>query len=79
MSVFRRKQKESATPGAKSKGLRFSERLLPVFGPAQVGDSTTPIRPTTGEEDAREEALEHELVRKVGADGTTYLVSARDA
>lgn len=78
MSLFRKKQNEPET-GAKSKGLRLSEKLLPVFGPAQVGDSTTPIRPPTEDEDAREEALEHELTRVTAPDGSTYVVRASDA
>lgn len=77
MSIFKKRHTDRNTEGAKSKGLRLTEKLLPIFGPAQVGDSTTPIRPPSQDEDAREQALETELVRKVGPDGQTYLVENR--
>lgn len=73
MFLFRKLQKDVDAKGAKSKGMKLTEKFLPIFGPAQVGDSTKPVRPPTEDEDARETALETELVRKTGADGSTYL------
>ena len=76
MSVSKKTQQDPDATGAKSRGLKLTEKLLPMFGPAQVGNANTPIRPPTEDEDAREIALENELVRKTGADGSTYLVEA---
>ena len=38
----------------KSLGRRMSEKLLPVYGPAQITDAKRPITPPTEEEQARE-------------------------
>jgi len=46
----------------------------PLLGPAQVGNSREPARPTTVEEQAREQELRSTLVRVQDASGRTYLV-----
>ena len=72
MNIFRSiKAKKQAH---KSRGMRMTEGLLPVFGPAQVGDTTAPIRPVSAQEAAREASLESTMERKVAADGSVYLV-----
>lgn len=58
----------------KSRGLRFTEGLLPVFGPAQVSDPTKPSRPDTDAERQRETDLRTQLVRVTAPDGSTYVV-----
>jgi len=45
-----------------------------LLGPAQVGNSREPARPTTVEEQAREQELRSTLVRVQDASGRTYLV-----
>ncbi|WP_444664978.1 hypothetical protein ACT17Q_04920 [Cellulomonas sp. CW35] len=45
-----------------------------LLGPAQVGDSREPARPTTEQEHAREQELRSTLVRVQDANGRTYLV-----
>lgn len=72
MGIFGKKQK--AKNAQKTRGLRMTEGLLPVFGPAQVGDSTTPIRPVSDEEAARSAELNATMERKTAPDGTVYLV-----
>lgn len=58
----------------RSAGLRITEGLLPIFGPAQVGDSTAPVRAVTEAERGRDVALRTELTRVVGPDGNSYVV-----
>lgn len=72
MGIF--SKKKSAGEVHKSRGLRMTEGLLPVFGPAQVGDSTTPIRPLSDEEAARSAELNATMERMTAPDGTVYLV-----
>ncbi len=55
--------------------MRLTESLLPVFGPAQVGDLTAPTRPATPQDKARDEELNSQLERRISADGTPYLVA----
>ncbi|WP_313280222.1 hypothetical protein [Timonella senegalensis] len=64
---------EQASP-KKSRGLRMTETFLPVFGPAQVGDSKQPIRPANAEEQQRENDLNSAFVHKTSPDGKVYLV-----
>lgn len=73
MSASKDQEKDHAPEGDKSLGLRMTEKLLPIFGPPAVGDSTKPARKTTQAEENRDHELENELVRKKGADGATYL------
>ena len=63
---------------SRSGGLRITEGLLPIFGPAQVGDSTAPLRPATEAERSRDRALRTTLTRVVGADGKSYVVAVPD-
>lgn len=63
---------------ARSGGLRITEGLLPIFGPAQVGDSTAPLRPASEAERSRDRALRTTLTRVVGADGKSYVVAVSD-
>jgi hypothetical protein len=65
-------------PDGRSGGLRITEGLLPIFGPAQVGDSTAPLRPATEAERSRDRALRTTLTRVVGADGKSYVVAVPD-
>lgn len=70
-------------PGAPSPdataGLRLTEKsLLPIFGPAQVGDSTAPLRPASEAERSRDRALRTTLTRVVGKDGKSYVVAVPD-
>ena len=44
------------------------------LGPASVGDPTTPIRPATAQERARDDQLHDSFERVVDAEGRTYLV-----
>lgn len=60
----------------KSRGMRITEGLLPIFGPAQVGDSTAPLREPSEVERGRDAALRTELTRVVGPDGSSYVVQA---
>lgn len=60
-------------------GMRLTEkRLLPIFGPAQVGDSTAPLRPASEAERSRDRALRTTLTRVVGKDGKSYVVAVPD-
>lgn len=59
----------------KTRGMRLTEGLLPVFGPAQVGDSTAPVRPANAAERQRDATLRTELTRVVGPDGHSYVVA----
>lgn len=72
MGIFRRKARDPLD--TRTRGLRFTEKLLPVFGPAQVGDSTKPIRPVTDAEAARDALMQESLERVVASDGTVYFV-----
>jgi hypothetical protein len=65
-------------PDGRSGGLRITEGLLPIFGPAQVGDSTAPLRPASEAERSRDRALRTTLTRVVGADGKSYVVAVPD-
>lgn len=56
--------------------MRITEGLLPIFGPAQVGDTTAPLREVTEAERGRDTALRTELTRVVGPDGHSYVVAA---
>jgi|GEM_PF-3231973 len=58
----------------RTRGLRLVEKFLPLFGPAQVGDSKRPIRPPSQAEQERQDSLTATLERKVAPDGTVYLV-----
>lgn len=60
----------------KSAGMRITEGLLPIFGPAQVGNSAAPLREVTEAERRRDSALRTELTRVVGPDGHSYVVIA---
>ena len=40
-------QKDHAAEGGKSLGLRVTEKLLPIFGPPPVDNSTEPAKETT--------------------------------
>lgn len=60
----------------KTRGMRLTEGLLPVFGPAQVGDSTAPVRPPNAAERQRDVTLRTELTRVVGPDGRSYVVAS---
>lgn len=71
--MFGRKPKDAT---GKTRGMRVTEGLLPIFGPAQVGDSTTPVRPANDAERQRDTALRTELTRVVGPDGHSYVVAA---
>lgn len=62
-------------PHRKTRGMRLTEGLLPIFGPAQVGDSTAPVRPASANEQQRDQNLRTELTRVVGADGHSYVVA----
>lgn len=72
MGIFRKKQ--HTHDDARTRGMRFTEGLLPVFGPAQIGDSTKPIRPVTDEEAARETEMLQHLERVENPDGSVYFV-----
>lgn len=65
-------------PDGRTGGLRITEGLLPIFGPAQVGDSTAPLRPASEAERSRDRALRTTLTRVVGADGKSYVVAVPD-
>ena len=67
-------RKRKDTDG-KTRGMRLTEGLLPIFGPAQLGDSTTPVRPASAAEQQRDRTLRTELTRVVGADGHSYVVA----
>ena len=77
MSASDESQKDHAAEGGKSLGLRVTEKLLPIFGPPPVDNSTEHVKETTQEEQDRDDDLEAELVRKKGSDGVNY-VQARD-
>lgn len=64
--------------GTRPAGLRLTEGLLPIFGPAQVGDSTAPVRPPSEAERGRDSELRTTLTRMVGADGRSYVVAVPD-
>lgn len=67
---------DASTPGdTRPAGLRLTEGLLPIFGPAQVGDSTAPVRPASEAERGRDRELRTTLTRMVGADGRSYVVA----
>ena len=68
----------AAHPDGRTGGLRITEGLLPIFGPAQVGDSTAPLRPASEAERSRDRALRTTLTRMVGADGKSYVVAVPD-
>ncbi|MDM8083709.1 hypothetical protein QUV83_02885 [Cellulomonas cellasea] len=55
-------------------GMRVTEKLLTIFGPPQLGDSTAPHRPVSAEERERDQDLRTQLERVVGPDGHSYLV-----
>lgn len=74
MNLFKRNKKDVS---GKSRGMRITEGLLPIYGPATIGDSTAPIRPTTDAENARAQAIEDELERVTGPDGRVYLVERK--
>lgn len=61
--------------GTRPAGLRLTEGLLPIFGPAQVGDSKAPVRPASEAERGRDSELRTTLTRMVGADGQSYVVA----
>lgn len=73
MSASDKPHKDHAAEGGKSLGMRMTEKLLPVFGPPAVGNSTSPVRKTTQDEEDRDHDLETELVRRKGSDGATYV------
>ena len=73
-----RTEPASDPPDGRSGGLRITEGLLPIFGPAQVGDSTAPLRPASEAERSRDRALRTTLTRVVGADGKSYVVAVPD-
>lgn len=58
----------------KSRGLRFTEGLLPILGPAQVSDPTKPSRPDTDAERQRETDLRTQLIRITSPDGSSYVI-----
>lgn len=72
--MFGRRSTKRTAP--KSRGMRITEGLLPIFGPAQVGDSTAPLREASEAERNRDAALRSELTRVVGPDGSSYVVVA---
>ena len=71
MKLFKSSHKKSEH---KTRGMRITEGLLPIFGPANVGDSTAPIRPPSEEEVARDQEIVEQMQRKVAPDGRVYLV-----
>lgn len=76
--MFGRRSKRAtpAAPDTRTRGMRMTEKFLPIFGPAQVGSSTAPVRPPSEAEVSRDATLRTELVRVVGPDGSSYVVSA---
>lgn len=56
----------------KSLGRRMSEKLLPVYGPAQITDAKRPITPPTEEEQAREKDLQDSLTLGIDEHGEPY-------
>jgi hypothetical protein len=73
MGIFKKKKHD--TTDTRTRGMRITETfILPIYGPAQIGDSTKPIRPVNDEEAAREADMQERLERKVAADGTAYFV-----
>lgn len=69
------KKKKTASSDSRTRGMRFTEGLLPIFGPAQVGDSSAPIRPVSEEEAARNAEVESNLERRVAPNGEVYYVA----
>lgn len=69
-----RETRTSASDGARTPGFAFTEKLLTVLGPPQLGDHEAPHRPVSADEHEREQRLRSELERVVGPDGTVYLV-----
>ncbi len=76
MSASKEPQSDLPPEGEKGLGLKITEKLLPILGPAAVGNSPENAKPTTQDEEARDLALETELTRKTGPDGTTYAVES---
>lgn len=68
-------RRSAKNPDRKPTGMRITEGLLPVFGPAQVGDSTAPLREATEAERGRDTALRTELTRVVAPNGHSYVVA----
>ncbi|MBI9116012.1 hypothetical protein [Sanguibacter suaedae] len=62
----------------KTWGMRLTEKLLPIFGPAQVGSTASPVRSANDAERERDATLRTGLRRVVGPDGRSYVVSADD-
>lgn len=64
----------AAHPPRKSLGMRLTEKLLlPITGPADVGDSRRRT-PVTDEQKLRAAELDAGLTRLTRPDGSTYLV-----
>lgn len=74
MGLFGKKKKTQSSD-SRTRGMRITEGLLPIFGPAQVGDSTAPVRPVTDAEAARSAEVENNLERRVAPNGEVYYVA----
>lgn len=59
-------------------GRRISNRLVHVFGPAQVGRLDADGRGVSAAERQREDALRSRFERVTGPDGRSYVVEHRD-
>jgi hypothetical protein len=69
-----RRSRATGDDGAPTPGFAFTEKLLTILGPPQIGDHKSPRRPVSVDEQERERRLQSELERVVGPDGHVYLV-----
>jgi hypothetical protein len=69
-----RRSRAIGDDGAPTPGFAFTEKLLTILGPPQIGDQRSPRRPASVDEQERERRLHSELERVVGPDGHVYLV-----
>jgi hypothetical protein len=69
-----RRPRGTGDDGAPTAGFAFTEKLLTILGPPQIGDQKAPRRPVSLDEKERERRLQSELERVVGPDGHVYLV-----
>jgi hypothetical protein len=62
----------------RSFGMRLTERLLPFFGPAQVGRQDSEGRGVSESEKQRDEELHARFEYVTGPDGRSYVVEHTD-
>jgi len=69
-----RRPRATDDDGAPTPGFAFTEKLLTILGPPQIGDQQAPHRPVSVDEQEREQRLQSELQRVVGPDDHVCLV-----